>query len=304
MTELKLPPGVRTLDAEIPELKSFLKPGMKVLDVGCGSGTITLGVAVAVNPGTVMGVDPVADSIGSAKKLAAQVNHPGNVKFQVGDSHLLDFPDESFDLVYSHTVIHFFLDPVAAIKEQRRVVKKGGWVVASGVRDWGGAPFFYPPSPNWDKMIRAIVSYFEANREEHRDSATDPVAFVKEESEKSRFSSMRYGDPYAGRKSLSWFSRAGLSELRIETRGRLQYQGHRDNPPSVFDFLNVQEPRTDSEKYGAELVNTMNSAMIARGLLDEETIKLATEEAHAWYRDPGAFRFFPEFFVAGRVPQA
>ena len=302
MNEMRLPPGVRTLDSEIPELKPFLTPGVNVLDVGCGRGSITLGVAVAVNPGAVVGIDPVPDSIDGAARLAAQVRHPMNIRFQVGDSHRLDFPDATFDLVYSHTVAHFFLDPVLAMKEQKRVTKKGGWVVASGVRDWGGAPFFHPPSPNWDKVVEAYVRYWDANLLEHRASRKDPVALVKEESENSWVSPMLYGDVYAGRKSLDWFNKAGLSELRIEIRGRLQYQGHRESPPSVFDFLTVQEPRTDSEKSGAELVRSALSGVMARGLLDEQTLKLATAEARAWYKDPGAFRFFPEFFVAGRVP--
>ncbi len=301
MSELRLPPGVRTLDSEIPELKPFLKPGIKVLDVGCGTGTITLGVAESVNPGAVVGIDPLSDSIDRAVKLVGQVKYAGNVRFQVGDSHRLEFPDETFDVVYSHTVLHFFLDPVTAIKEQKRVTKKGGWVTASGVRDWGGAPFFSPPSPNWQKVAEAFVRYWEANLLEHRGSGNDPVALVREESRNSRVSTMLYADPYAGRRCLDWFNKAGLSELRIEIQGRLQYQGHRDSPPSLWDFFTVQEPRTDSEKYQAELVGSALSAVMARGLLDEQTVRLATEEARAWYKDPGAFRFFPEFFVAGRV---
>ena len=53
MNQQPNPPHSRTLDADIPELKSFLKPGMSVLDVGCGFGTISLGVADIVKPGEV-----------------------------------------------------------------------------------------------------------------------------------------------------------------------------------------------------------------------------------------------------------
>ena len=41
--------------------------------------------------------------------------------------------------------------------------------------------------------------------------------------------------------------------------------------------------------------------MIAIGLLDQETLERATEEARAWYKDPGAFQFWPEVFAAGRA---
>ena len=124
MTQKDTDLSQRALDSDIPELKPFLKPGMKVLDVGCGPGTITLGVAAEINSGTVVGIDPNSRFIDLAQKRGEQVKYPGNISFQVGDSHRLDFKDETFDLVYSNTVIHFFLDPVMALKEQKRVTKK------------------------------------------------------------------------------------------------------------------------------------------------------------------------------------
>jgi ubiquinone/menaquinone biosynthesis C-methylase UbiE len=289
----------RALDADLPELKPFLKPGMSVLDVGCGPGTITLGVAAAVNPGTVVGIDPSSRFIDLARKRGAQIKYPGNITFQVGDSHHLDFPDETFDVVYSNTVIHFFLDPAMALKEQRRVAKKGGWVIASGVRDWGGVTV-HPPSPNWDKVLEACLHWWDAGLTEYRGSGKDPVSFLKDRSENSGNSTMQYMDAYAGRKCLGWFNKAGLSELRIEIHGRVQYQEHRDSPPSIFDLVIVEEPKTDVQRSIVEFNRSGLSSMISTGLLDLQTVELAEEEVRAWYKDPGAFRFFPEFFVAGR----
>ncbi len=71
----------------------------------------------------------------------------------VGDSHALDFADGTWDLVYSHTVVHFFLDPVSALKEQRRVTKPGGLVIVSGVREMVYSMRF-PACPNWDKTAK------------------------------------------------------------------------------------------------------------------------------------------------------
>ena len=127
MIEPPKPPIPRTLERDIPELKAYLWPGAQVLDIGCGSGTITLDVAAAVCPGEAIGVDPDDGQVKVAREWLTQHPGAGNVSFQVADSHALDFPDNKFDLVYSHTVVHFLLDPVAALKEQKRVTKPGGW---------------------------------------------------------------------------------------------------------------------------------------------------------------------------------
>lgn len=300
MNTQKSPPVLRTLDSDIPELKPFLKPGMKVLDVGCGPGTITIGVARAVNPGTVVGIDPSPGIIDSARKWAVQVEHPENITFQVGDSHRLDFTDETFDLVYSHTVLHFFLDPVMGLKEQKRVTKEGGFVIASGVRDVGAGSYTYPPCPNWEKVREALRRYIDSHLMAYHESGKDPVAFLNEQA-KSFTGSLSYCDTQAGRKCLDWFNKAGLSELRIEIQGRVEYPGHRLAPPNSFDMLVVDEPKTEDQRFQAEIIRDFLQPVIAGGLLDEETLKRVTEEARAWYKDPGAFRFFPEFFAVGRA---
>ncbi len=148
----------RTLDRDIPELKKYLRQGLKVLDIGCGPGTITLGVAAAVEPGQVVGIDPSEEYLAEAREWAAEVEHAGNITFMVGDSHSLDFPDNTFDIVYSHTALHFFLDPVGALKEQKRVAKGGGWLIASGVRDEMASPR-HPACPNWYQVWQAIERY-------------------------------------------------------------------------------------------------------------------------------------------------
>ena len=56
------------------------------------------------------------------------------------DAHSLNFADDKYDLVFSNTVLHFLFDPVKALEEQKRVCKKGGFVIAADVRDWDLSP--------------------------------------------------------------------------------------------------------------------------------------------------------------------
>ncbi len=295
MNKMQEPPNPRTLDEDIPELKPFLKPGAKVLDVGCGFGTITLGVAEAVKPGEVVGIDPGAKRVEIAREWAAQVTHPDNISFQVGDSHRLDFQDNTFDVVYSHTVMDFFLDPVMGLKEQKRVAKKGGWVIASGVRDM--ISLRHPHCPNWDKVYEAYRRYWVARLEEYRASGKAPLAFLEEQYKINPYY-IFYDDMHAGRKCVEWFHKAGFVDVRIEVQPRrVKYQGSEGMEPNIFDLLVLDEPESESER---QLVSD-HRRMIAMGLLDEETLEGAKEEVRAWYKDPAAFQFWPEVFAAGRV---
>ncbi len=100
----------RTLKHDLPGLLAYLHAGASVLDVGCGSGSITLDVATAVAPGAVVGVDVMEDRVSDAARLASDRGLT-NVVFEVGDAHTLRFPDNTFDVVYSHTVLHSLIDP-------------------------------------------------------------------------------------------------------------------------------------------------------------------------------------------------
>lgn len=182
MNRKPVPPHERTLDSELPELKPYLSTGMNVLDVGCGLGTITLNVAEIVKPGKVVGVDPFKDRVDTAQAWADANPQLSNVNFQVGDSHHLEFPDGTFDLVFSHTVMHFFFDPVHALQEQKRVTKKSGWVIASGVRDMST---IYPYSPNWEKVYDAWRHYYDSRLESYRVSGQDPITYYNEQGKRN-----------------------------------------------------------------------------------------------------------------------
>jgi SAM-dependent methyltransferase len=101
------------------------KPGEKVLDVGCGTGSTTAELARAVGPdGHVLGVDISEPLIGAARahKLA-------NATFAVGDAATHPFETASVDLVFSRFGVMFFGDPVAAFKNLRRALRPLGRLV-------------------------------------------------------------------------------------------------------------------------------------------------------------------------------
>ena len=298
MAENSEPPSKRTLEKDIPELKGYLSPGIKVLDIGCGPGTITMDVAAAVSPGEVIGIDPVEDRLAKAKDWESKVSTAGNISFKTGDCHRLDFPEDAFDLVYSHTVAHFFLDPVEALKEQKRVVKPGGWVIASGVRD-PAVLTRYPPCPNWDKAWKALGLYHDGVQERYRSSGENPVEFLARET-KQNPSYLVYFDMQAGRKCPGWFRQAGLSNLRITIKGStIAFQGSDNLKPGTFDMLANEESDTNSANQKS--INLAYQRMIDQGLIGQETLDRANEEARSWYSDPSAFNYWVLIFVAGQV---
>ena len=129
----------RTAANSAAYLLPHLAPGARVLDVGCGPGTITADLADLVPRGRVTGIDADAGIIEQAR--AAGGARP-NLDFAVGDVYALGYPDASFDVVHAHQVLQHVTDPVGALREMIRVCRPGG-VVA--VRDADYAGFVWHP---------------------------------------------------------------------------------------------------------------------------------------------------------------
>jgi SAM-dependent methyltransferase len=106
---------------------------MNLLDAGCGPGTITLGLAQAVAPGHVTGIDHDPEHIEAARTLAAK-RGVTNVTFETGDALSLPFEDETFAAVFENDLLtHLSQDAVRAAKEAYRVLKPGGFFAARDV---------------------------------------------------------------------------------------------------------------------------------------------------------------------------
>jgi len=101
-------------------------PGDTILDVACGGGIVVCAFAPYVRLAT--GVDLTPAMLDQAARLAKQKNTP-NVTFQLGDATALPFDDGSFDIVVTRFSMHHFPDPLAALREMRRVCAPGGRIV-------------------------------------------------------------------------------------------------------------------------------------------------------------------------------
>jgi ubiquinone/menaquinone biosynthesis C-methylase UbiE len=150
----------RTAENSAAYLLERLGPGMDLLDVGCGPGTLTCDFATRVAPGVVTGIDASAEVVDVARATATE-RQLANVTFEVGDVFDLRFADATFDVVHAHQVLQHLGEPIAALREMRRVCKPGGTVAA---RDSDYPTFtFYPGHSNLDAAIAAYGALTRVN---------------------------------------------------------------------------------------------------------------------------------------------
>src|ERR1700757_830584 len=134
----------RTAEASAGYLLPHLRPGMSVLDVGCGPGTITVDLAALVAPGPVTAVE-LTDAALDLARAEAHARNQSNISFVTSDVCALDFPDNTFDVVHAHQVLQHVADPVQALRELRRGCVPGG-IVAVRDADYSGFVWFPPLS--------------------------------------------------------------------------------------------------------------------------------------------------------------
>jgi len=172
----------RTAENSAGYLLPHLSPGLSLLDVGCGPGTLTVDLARRVAPGQVTAVEVTETALDLARAEAAGRGE-GNIAFAVGDVAGLDFPAGSFDIVHAHQVLQHVGDPVGALREMLRVAKPGGLVA---VRDSDYAAFtWFPKLGELDEWLALYQLAARANG----------------------------GEPDAGRRLLSWAQHAGCTDL-------------------------------------------------------------------------------------------
>lgn len=144
----------RTASNSATYLLPHITSTSKILDIGCGPGSISVDFARRANHGHVIGIENVPDPLDQARQLAASQGVT-NVDFRLGDIHALEFPDNTFDIVHVHQVLQHIADPVKALCEMRRVVKHGGIVAARE----SASMIWYPENPeinNWLEMTQQM----------------------------------------------------------------------------------------------------------------------------------------------------
>ena len=128
--------ATRTAQGHAAFFLPHLTPGMRLLDCGCGPGTISLGFAEVVAPGHVVGTEIEAAQVALAREHAA-TRHVANASFEVADIYALPFEDASFDAVFLSAVLGNLQDPVRGLRETYRVLKPGGGDRRQGIRSRG-----------------------------------------------------------------------------------------------------------------------------------------------------------------------
>ena len=129
--------AARDLDSHGFFLTPLLQPGFNVLDAGCGPGTISAGIAQAVLPGRVTGMDLSPEVLEQGRRLS-QGREIVNLDFVAGASHCIPFANETFDVVFAHALLEHLSDPVETLREFHRVARPGGFVAVC--------------SPDWDSF--------------------------------------------------------------------------------------------------------------------------------------------------------
>jgi 2-polyprenyl-3-methyl-5-hydroxy-6-metoxy-1,4-benzoquinol methylase len=170
----------------LPKLQSMKEsnPHLKLLDVGAGSGTISVSFAKLIPDGHVTGIDLNANILPRARAVAEMAGVK-NVDFQQGSVFKLPFADETFDITVCHQVLIHIGTPWEALREMLRVTKRGG-IVAAREGDYE-TESVSPELPELLKFHKLMAGLMSANG----------------------------GTPTAGRQLLSWALKVGVEQSQI-----------------------------------------------------------------------------------------
>ena len=174
----------RTAQGNAAFFLPLLWQGARVLDAGCGPGSITLGLAEAVVPGPVTGVDIDPRTVALATEAATRAE-AANVTFVEASVYELPFADASFDAVFAHALFQHLEEPAAALKELWRVLSPGG-VMGVADADYDGSLIF-PSGPELERAMAIQTAVRELGN----------------------------GDPRIGRRLGSLLASAGFADVAV-----------------------------------------------------------------------------------------
>lgn len=135
-----------------------LRPGHRVLDVGCGLGYDVDRIAQVVGEeGQAIGLDGSEQLVAAARERAR--GHRSNARFVVGDAHRLEFPDGSFDACRIDRTLQHLEDPRRVVQEMCRVLRPGGRIVCAEP-DWGTLTIGSSDRPAVRRIVEAWSDRF------------------------------------------------------------------------------------------------------------------------------------------------
>lgn len=178
--------AARSVDDYADFLTPHLSLDSHLLDVGCGTGTLALGLAART--GRVTGVDTDADDLAEARAQADRLGVT-NAEFREGSAYGVDLPDDHVDAVFGHSLLEALERPVDALREMVRVLRPGGMLAVASV-EYGG----YVVSGPQSQLLRRFYEIRE------------------------QLWLVEGLDPYLGRRLRGLLSEAGLTEVVASTK--------------------------------------------------------------------------------------
>ena len=148
------------LQARLAKIEQHLQylpvsPRDRVLDAGCGSGSMSRLIARSFPDADVTGVDLREQYLDYAKRRARS-EHLENVQFQFADVFALPFTDASFDVVWTKYLLQWLKEPKRALKELKRVTRPGGVVVSCDFASF--AIEHFPVNAKFEREVRRVMT--------------------------------------------------------------------------------------------------------------------------------------------------
>ncbi|RSM39645.1 methyltransferase domain-containing protein [Amycolatopsis balhimycina DSM 5908] len=219
--------AARTAAERATFAQPLFRPGTWVVDLGCGPGSITLGLAAESR---VAGVDLDAGQVALARAAARRAGR-STVDFLVASAYDLPFADASVDVAFSHGLFEHLSRPANALAELRRILRPGGRLALS-TSDWSKARL-RPKTANVDAALRG--HYLLRRR--------------------------AGGDPFAGRHIADECARAGFTEVVSRARYR-EDMSYRDLAKYVESRLDqaIADPEFGRDR--DQLASAARSALV------------------------------------------
>ena len=240
-------------------LTPHLRAGMRLLDCGCGPGSITIDLAQAVAPGEAIGIDRREDALAHGRALARE-RRIANVTFQAASVCQLPYSDGSFDAAFACAVLQHLAAPLTALEEMRRVLKPGGVI---GIVDGSSTiTIRHPPSPlldTWDRL-RALEREYTTGR------------------------------PAEALPLRTLLRAAGFARTRAS--GDLATEA---GPPAG----SLEETRRVAQNHLIRLRGVLGELAIAQGWTTKEELEQIAKALIAWGEAPDAFYARPAFTALG-----